>query len=116
MTTINEPHINVSHYSYRVTWSPEDAEFLATCSELSSLSFLDPDQVTALNGIQDLVAEVIHDLLASGEVVPEPLSHRKYSGKFNLRVGPELHRQLARDASEAGTSLNQYIVRRLVGE
>lgn len=62
-------------------------------------------------GVQDLVSDVVQDLLDSGEVVPEPLSHRKYSGKFNLRVGLELNRQLARDASEAGTSLNQHIVR-----
>ena len=38
---------------------------------------------------------------------------RNYSGKFNLRVGEELHRELALGAAEAGLSLNQYVIRRL---
>jgi predicted nucleotidyltransferase len=38
---------------------------------------------------------------------------RSYSGKFVLRVGPELHRQLARQAKAAGQSLNEHCARRL---
>jgi len=53
------------------------------------------------------------DLRAEGEPVPEPLSSRAYSDKFNLRVGPLLHRKLATEAAEEHLSLNQYILRRL---
>ena len=45
--------------------------------------------------------------------VPEPLSERSYSGKFNLRVGEGLHRRLAIRAAEEHLSLNQYVVQRL---
>ncbi|QTE31647.1 toxin-antitoxin system HicB family antitoxin [Pengzhenrongella sicca] len=41
------------------------------------------------------------------------MSSRSYSGKFNLRVGEQLHRQLAIQAAEEHLSLNQYLVRRL---
>jgi predicted HicB family RNase H-like nuclease len=41
------------------------------------------------------------------------LSSRAYSGKFNLRVGEELHRRLAMEAAAENLSLNQYVVRRL---
>ena len=45
--------------------------------------------------------------------MPESLSSRTYSGKFNLRVGEQLHRKLAMEAATESVSLNQYVVRRL---
>lgn len=48
-----------------------------------------------------------------GEDVPNPLTERTYSGKFNLRVGEALHRRLAIEAAEEQVSINQLIVRRL---
>jgi len=48
-----------------------------------------------------------------GEQVPVPLSERQYSGKFNVRVGEHLHRDLALHAAEDGMSLNQYVVKKL---
>ncbi len=104
---------NISHYTYRVTWSAEDDEFAATCLELPSLSWLDHSQIEALTGLQNLVTETIADMLANGEAIPPPLSERSYSGKFNLRVGESLHRRLALEAAEQQVSINQLIVRRL---
>ncbi len=52
-------------------------------------------------------------MAAAGEQVPEPFADRTYSGKFNLRVGENLHRELAIQAAEDGLSLNQYVVRKL---
>lgn len=104
---------DVTHYTYRVTWSSEDAEFLGTCLEFPSLSWLATTQDEALHGIRDVVREVVEDLKATGEPIPEPLSSRHYSGKFNLRVGESLHRKLALEAAEEHLSLNQYVVRRL---
>ncbi len=50
---------------------------------------------------------------ASGEKVPEPISERKYSGKFQVRITPELHRMLAIEAQEQNVSLNRYISNKL---
>ena len=104
---------DVSRYAYRVTWSVEDDEFVATCAEFPSLSWLADSQAAALQGLVDLVADTVGDLADNGEPVPEPLSTRTYSGKFNLRVGESLHRRLALQAAEERLSLNQYVVRRL---
>ena len=38
---------------------------------------------------------------------------KKYSGKFNLRVGESLHEQLSIDALRAGESLNTYCIKKL---
>ena len=104
---------DVSHYAYRVTWSAEDGDFVATCVEFPSLSWLAASQAEALEGLVALVADTVADLAADDEAVPEPLSQRSYSGKFNLRVGESLHRRLALQAAEEHLSLNQYVVRRL---
>ena len=36
--------------------------------------------------------------------------YKEYSGKFNLRIPPELHAEVASKASAEGKSLNQWIV------
>jgi len=98
-----------SHYTYRVTWSPEDQEHVATCAEFPSLSWLDEDEVEALRGIRSLVAETIEDMRANEEAVPAPLADREYSGKILLRTTPDVHRRLAIEAAEAKVSLNRYV-------
>ena len=97
------------HYTYRVSWSPEDREYVATVVEFRFLSWLAPDAAAALLGLRALVAEVVDDLLASGEPVPTPLAERQYSGEFRLRIPPALHRALAIEAAEQGVSLNRLV-------
>ena len=103
----------VSHYAYRVVWSAEDQEFVATCAEFPSLSWLAPDQVEALQGLEGLVSEVLADLETEGAELPQPLAERSFSGKLNLRLGPHLHRRVALEAAEAGLSINSYLVRKV---
>ena len=43
----------------------------------------------------------------AGELMPEPLASRRFSGKFMVRVPPEVHRELVIEAAEAGVSLNR---------
>jgi predicted HicB family RNase H-like nuclease len=95
------------HYTYRVTWSEEDSEYIGLCAEFPSLSWLASEPEAALQGIRQMVADVVVDLQANGEPVPEPLAAKKYSGRFMVRVPPELHRQLALEAEESGVSLNR---------
>jgi len=103
------------HYTYRVSWSPEDREFVASVVEFRSLSWLAPDPAAALLGLRALVAEVVDDLVASGEPVPEPLAERHYSGEFRLRIPPALHRSLAIEAAEQGVSLNRLVSAKVAG-
>ncbi|MFN4002654.1 type II toxin-antitoxin system HicB family antitoxin [Microcella sp.] len=97
------------HYTYRVTWSVDDHEFVATVAEFPSLTWLAPEPAAALLGLRALVAEVVDDLRASGESIPDPLADRRYSGEFRLRIPPALHRALAIEAAEQGISLNRLV-------
>ena len=100
-------------YSYRVIWSDKDEEYLGLCAEFPSLSWLAGTPEAALKGIRRVVAEGIKIMEADGDSIPEPLSNKKYSGKFSVRIPPEVHRDLAIQAAEAGVSLNRLISAKL---
>jgi predicted HicB family RNase H-like nuclease len=94
-------------YTYRITWSEDDNEYVGLCAEFPSLSWLAETPEAALVGIRRVVSKVVHDLSKNKEIVPEPLACIKYSGKFMVRVPPEVHRDLAIKAAESGVSLNR---------
>ena len=94
-------------YTYRVTWSEDDNEYVGLCAEFPSLSWLAQTPETALKGIRKLVADIVKDMHENGETVPEPIASRHYSGKFMVRVPPDVHRNLAIKAAESGVSLNR---------
>ncbi len=100
-------------YTYRVTWSEDDKEYVGLCAEFTSLSWLALTPEAALKGIRKLVAEVVKDMVASGEKIPEPIACRSYSGKFMVRVPPEVHRNLAIQAAESGVSINRLVSSRI---
>lgn len=99
--------MNQDHFTYRVTWSPEDGEHVGLCAEFPALSWLDGTPEGALAGIRRLVAEVVRDMTANGEKVPEPIADRTYSGEFKVRIPPQAHRALVIQAAEQGVSLNR---------
>ena len=101
--------IDHKHYAYRVVWSVEDEEFVGLCAEFPSLSYLDADHLNALEGIVNLVKDIISDMEAEGEKLPTPISDKSYSGKFQVRITPERHRMLAIEAAEQNVSLNRLI-------
>lgn len=47
--------------TYVVRWSDEDAEYVATCPDFPSLSWLAPTRAEALKGIEDMVMDVAAD-------------------------------------------------------
>jgi hypothetical protein len=95
MRTVSRPLVNAAHYTYRVTWSAEDGEYVASCLEFPSLSWLDASRTGAIDGLEKVVAE------------------RRFSGTFNVRIGEQLHRVLVMRAAEEHMSLNQYVVKML---
>jgi predicted HicB family RNase H-like nuclease len=43
--------------------------------------------------------------------LPPGTAGKSYSGKFNLRVGEELHEKIALESLKVGESLNSYVVK-----
>ena len=104
---------DLNRYTYRLTWSDEDGEHVGLCAEFPSLSWLDSSAEKALRGIRKLVKETLVNMAKSGERPPEPLALKNYSGKFMVRVPPDIHRMLALQAAESGVSLNRLISSKL---
>lgn len=103
----------VDRYTYRVTWSEEDQEYVGLCAEFPSLSWLEASPEKSLQGIRKLVKEVVADLKRNKDPVPEPISTRPFSGKFMVRIPPEVHRMLAIQAAESGVSINRLVSSKL---
>ncbi len=83
------------------------------CAEFPSLSWLADTPEKALQGIRTLARKVLTEVERSKEPVPEPISTKAYSGKFVVRVPPEVHRMLAIRAAESGVSLNRLVSSKL---
>ena len=45
------------HYTYRVTWSEDDKEYVGLCAEFPSLCWLTKTHEGALRGIRKVVAD-----------------------------------------------------------
>ncbi len=105
--------VNHEHYTYRVTWSEEDQEYVGLCAEFPSLSYLDGVRNAALEGIVEVVRQVVMEMMVNDEPVPAPLAEKTYSGKFQVRIPPHQHRMLAIQAAEERISLNRLISAKL---
>ena len=72
-----------------------------------------------LNGGADFYAKDIDNLRKEGEISLQVFldmcqedgmePRKEFSGKFNLRVSPQLHAEIAARAASTGKSLNQWI-------
>ncbi len=82
---------------------------MGLCAEFPSLSWLADSQEESLRGIVKLVQDTLTDMAQTDEKIPAPLSLQKFSGKFQVRTTPEMHKHLAMQAAEAGVSLNRLI-------
>ncbi len=100
-------------YTYRVTWSEEDGQYVGLCAEFPSLSWLADTQDAALAGIRNTVKQVIQDMQSTGEPIPQPLATKRYSGKFTVRVPPDVHRKLQIQAAESKVSFNRLVSAKL---
>ena len=105
--------VDVTHYSFRVFWSEQDGEHVATVAEFPRVSWLAPTPDEALAGLTAALRDIVADMQTTGEPIPEPISHRAYSGRLNVRIPPDLHRRLTLAAAEENVSLNRFVSDRL---
>lgn len=56
-------------HTYRVIWSDDDNEYVGLCAEFPSLNWLAHTPEAALEGIRNVVADVVKDMAGNGETV-----------------------------------------------
>jgi predicted HicB family RNase H-like nuclease len=96
-----------------VEWSEEDQCYLGHCPNIMLGGVHGDDEAKVYKELCQVVEEWIEIYEKDGRSLPVPTTGKKYSGKFNLRVGKELHEQLSVAALIAGESLNSYCLKQL---
>jgi predicted HicB family RNase H-like nuclease len=93
-----------------VEWSDEDQCYIGSCPELFGGGCHGNDEAKVYKELCQIVDEWIQIYKEDGIPLPEPKRQISYSGKFVVRVGPELHKVLAYRTQIANESLNNYCV------
>ena len=78
-------------YTYRITWSEKDNEYLGWCAEFPSLSWLADSPESAFKGIRQVVAEVVLDRRANNETIPPPLATKRSSEQLMVGISSETY-------------------------
>ena len=77
------------------------------------MSTMSTEQAKVYKELCIVVDEWIKEYQKSGTPLPEPTSGKTYSGRFLLRINPELHKQLDLQALASKQSLNKYCEKKL---
>ncbi|BDF70093.1 DNA repair protein HhH-GPD [Oscillospiraceae bacterium] len=92
-------------YTGSVEYSEEDDCLFGKVLGIRSLISYEGDSVASLReDFQSGVDDYLETCSAKG-VAPE----KPYKGTFNVRVSPEVHREVAMRAAEMGMSLNSFV-------
>ena len=103
------------NYIKLVAWSDEDNCFIGTCPGLFEGGVHGDDETKVYKELCQVVDEWIEDYKNSGDTLPEPTAGKEYSGRFLLRITPQLHQQLDLQALVNKQSLNKYCEQKLGG-
>ncbi len=100
-------------YMRVVEWSEEDRCFVGRCPELMFGGVHGPNEQQVFVELCEVIEEWVATSKEKNEPLPPGLAGKKYSGKFNLRLGQPLHERLALESAKKGKSLNTYCVEAL---
>lgn len=93
-----------------VEWSEEDRCYVGRVPGLALGGLHSDDETTVYAELCELVNEWVKIHEEDGAALPPSTADRDYSGKFNLRVGKELHERLVIESLKADESLNGFCV------
>lgn len=99
-------------YLKLVVWSEEDQCYVGSVPCLIDACCHGSDETEVYRELCSIVDEWIEIYRKDGRPLPPP-TNRDYSGRFVLRIGPEMHRALAVRALSEGESLNSFVVKSL---
>jgi predicted HicB family RNase H-like nuclease len=92
-----------------VEWSDEDGVYLGSAPPIIGQCCHGDTEAEVLAQLAVIVEEWVEIFLRDGKPLPAPSAGRKYSGKFLVRVSPEIHQKAALKAQARGESLNQFV-------
>ena len=100
-------------YPKFVEWSDGDKCFIGRCPTLFSGGVHGKEEAAVYRQLCRTAEEWVEILLQDGVPLPKAKRSGTYSGKFMVRVPPEIHERLALKAKAAGESLNSLVAKAL---
>lgn len=102
-----------AHYPRIIEWSDEDNLFIGSAPPLVGQCCHGETEEKVARQLAVIVEDLVEDVI-DGKM-PEPIlpKGKKYSGRFIVRVDPDLHKRVALQAMARGESLNQFVVEAL---
>ena len=105
-----------AQYLKIVEWSEEDQCYVGRCPELMLGGVHGKNEQKVFAELCAVIDEWIALAEKDGDALPPGMAGKKYSGKFNLRLGKELHERLVIEAVKEGKSLNAFCSEALENE
>ena len=102
-----------ARYPKLVEWSDEDHCFIGRCPMLFSGGVHGKEEAEVYRELCRTAEEWVQILMHDGVPLPKARRSAEYSGKFMVRVSPEIHQRLALKAMAAGESLNSLVAKAL---
>ena len=96
------------NYIKIVEWSEEDQCYVGSCPALMLGGVHGDDETKVYKELCVVVDEWIAQYQKDGDPLPAPTAGKTFSGKFVLRLEPELHRTLYMESLRCGKSLNMF--------
>ena len=116
MDTLERRHIEVPHYTYRVAWSVDDDEFVATVVEFPPSPGWHLPRSRHSKDSRPFSRTSSPICRNAMRTCRSPISERSYFGKLDLRLGEKRHRDIAIRAAEENSSINEWVVRKLMAD
>ncbi len=92
----------------------DDGDWMAHFIELPNISAFGSTSTKALKELEDAWEATKESYRKNNQVIPIAPARKEYSGHFNIRVEKRLHRALAVEAAQQGTSLNALVSQKLL--
>lgn len=99
-------------YIKLVEWSEEDQSYIGSIPGWIGQCCHGEKEEKVYHELWQIVDEWIEIFKQDGLPLPNP-TNKKFSGKFQLRLGSELHKVLSLKAMQTGDSLNTFCVKML---
>jgi predicted HicB family RNase H-like nuclease len=93
-----------------VEWSPDDVCFVGSAPPLVGRCCHGDREEEVFAELSQIVEEWLAIHASDSKALPAAVSTKRYSGKFQLRLTPDLHRLLALRAAMSRRSINDLAV------
>ena len=100
-----------ARYLKIVEWSDEDQCFVGRCPGLFFGGCHGADEAKVYKELCKIVETHVAELLLNKANLPPATAGKIYSGKFIVRIGPDLHKKAVLKSATRGESLNQFVAR-----